>query len=83
MYLYETIDKLVLLTLEGYVTEPEFDEIREKLQSGRDNGQELVVSIDLSYLDREDSTREVEKGINDLLRFCHDSDIRVHFYRFQ
>jgi hypothetical protein len=84
MYLVEKISNLILITLEDDITESEIEEIKIKLakiaEKARDD---VVVSINLSEKAKQKEGMQftLEKKINELLKFCHLSGLRVYSYR--
>ena len=82
MFLIEKIDRLILLTIEGELKDGEVNSIKSKLKELIKTNDEIVLSIDLSYVNKKSVNYIEESKINEILEFCHVSGIRVHFYRF-
>lgn len=83
MYLVEKIGNLILITLEGDVSDEEIINIKSKLEKiGEVATDDVVVSFNLSPKKKSGMSFTLEMKINDLLKFCHLSGIRVYSYRF-
>lgn len=83
MYLVEKIGNLVLITLEGDVSEPEITSIKEQLKKVAEvPNDDVVVSFNLTQA-KKDSVIELENRKNELLKYCHLTGLRVYSYRFE
>jgi hypothetical protein len=83
MYLVEKIGSLILITLEGDLTEEEIQTIKAKLKTIAEVVQDdVVVSFNLSKQKDRSMSFILENKVNDLLKFCHISGLRVYSYRF-
>ena len=81
MYLVEKIGNLVLITLEGDVSEPEITSIKEQLKKVAEvPNDDVVVSFNLTQA-KKDSVIELENRKNELLKYCHLTGLRVYSYR--
>ena len=81
MYLVEKIGNLVLITLEGDVSEPEITSIKEQLKKVAEvPNDHVVVSFNLTQA-KKDSVIELENRKNELLKYCHLTGLRVYSYR--
>lgn len=84
MYLVEKISNLILITLEDDITESEIEEIKIKLAKIAEKAKDdVVVSINLSEKAKQKEGMQftLENKINELLKFCHLSGLRVYSYR--
>lgn len=83
MYLVEKIGNLILITLEGEVTDEEIDTIKVKLKKLAEVAtDDVVVSFNFSQKKGMRMSFIMEMKINELLKFCHLSGLRVYSYRF-
>ncbi len=83
MYLVEKIGNLILITIEGDVKEDEIELIKIKLTKIAEMVKDdVVVSFNLADQTRRAMNFTLETKINDLLKFCHLSGLRVYSYRF-
>jgi membrane protein insertase Oxa1/YidC/SpoIIIJ len=85
MYLVEKISNLILITLEDNISETEIEEIKIKLAKIAEKAKaDVVVSINLSEKakKKEIMNFSLENKINDLLKFCYLSGLRVYSYRY-
>ncbi len=83
MYLVEKIGNLILITLEGDVTDEEIDTIKSKLKKIAEVAtDDVVVSFNFSQQKGNRMSFTTEMKINELLKFCHLSGVRVYSYRF-
>ncbi|MCP4148944.1 MAG: hypothetical protein GY757_14450 [bacterium] len=83
MYLVEKIGNLILITLEGDVTDEEIDTIKSKLQKIAEVAtDDVVVSFNFSQQKGNRMSFTTEMKINELLKFCHLAGVRVYSYRF-
>ncbi len=81
MFLFEKIDKLVLITIEDEINSSEVDEIISKLESQISRGDEIVTSFDLTYMNQKTKTsKENRANLDRLLDYCHKHSIKIHFY---
>ncbi len=84
MYLVEKIGDLILITFEGEVTTDEIETIKAELKKiAQVATDDVVVSFNFSQKagnKRMSFTEEMK--INELLKFCHLSGLRVYSYRF-
>jgi len=82
MYLVEKIGNLILITVEGDITEEEVDIIKFQLAKIAEMAKDdVVVSFNLSEAESRGMTFTLENKINELLKFCHLSGLRVYSYR--
>ena len=83
MYLVEKIGNLILITLEGKVTDDEIITIKSKLKDIAEVVKDdVVVSFNLQPQKIQAMSFTLESKVNDLLKFCHISGLRVYSYRF-
>ncbi|MCK5058283.1 MAG: hypothetical protein KAT34_16640 [Candidatus Aminicenantes bacterium] len=83
MYEVEKIGNLVLITLEGDVSEEEIASIKDQLKKVAEvPNDDVVVSFNLTKL-KKSTSFEIENRKNELLKFCHLSGLRVYSYRFE
>jgi hypothetical protein len=82
MYLVEKIGNLILITVEGDITGDEIETIKTQLtkiaEMARDD---VVVSFNLTDDVKGEMTFSLENKVNELLKFCHLSGLRVYSYR--
>ena len=84
MYLVEKISNLILITLEDNITEAEIEEVKIKLTRIAEMAKDdVVVSINMSdkAKQKEGMQFTLENKINELLKFCYLSGLRVYSYR--
>lgn len=84
MYLVEKISKLILITLEDNITEAEIEEVKIKLTKIAEMAtDDVVVSINMSDRAKQKESMQfsLENKINELLKFCYLSGLRVYSYR--
>jgi hypothetical protein len=84
MYLVEKISNLILITLEDDITEAEIEEVKIKLSKIAEMAKDdVVVSINLSEKAKQKKGMQftLENTINELLKFCYLSGLRVYSYR--
>jgi hypothetical protein len=84
MYLVEKISNLILITLEDNITEAEIEEVKIKLTKIAEMAKDdVVVSINLSEKAKQKEAMQftLENKINELLKFCYLSGLRVYSYR--
>jgi hypothetical protein len=85
MYLVEKIGNLVLITLEDDIAHTEIEEIKIQLTRIAEKAKDdVVVSINMSEKakKKEKMNFTLENKINELLKFCYLSGLRVYSYRF-
>ena len=85
MYLVEKISNLVLITLEDDIADSEIEEIKIQLARIAEKAKDdVVVSINLSDKAKKKKGMQftLENKINELLKFCHLSGLRVYSYRY-
>lgn len=83
MYLVEKIGNLILITLEGEITDEEIDTIKVKLKKLAEVAtDDVVVSFNFSQHKGMRMSFIMEMKINELLKHCHLSGLRVYSYRF-
>jgi len=84
MYLVEKIGNLILVTFEGDVTHIEIDTIKNELKEIAEVAvDDVVVSFNFSQKKEPGLSFTLEQKINELLKFCHISGLRVYSYRFE
>lgn len=84
MYLVEKIGNLILVTFEGDVTHIEIDTIKNELKKIAEVAvDDVVVSFNFSQKKEPGLSFTLEQKINELLKFCHISGLRVYSYRFE
>jgi len=84
MYLVEKIGNLILVTFEGDVTHVEIDTIKNELKKIAEVAvDDVVVSFNFSQRKEQGLSFTLEQKINELLKFCHLSGLRVYSYRFE
>lgn len=84
MYLVEKIGNLVLITLEDDIAHTEIEEIKIQLTKIAEKAKDdVVVSINMSEKakKKEKMNFTLENKINELLKFCYLSGLRVYSYR--
>jgi hypothetical protein len=85
MYLVEKISNLILITLEDNITETEIEEVKIQLTKIAEMAKDdVVVSINLSEKVKQEEGMQftLENKINELLKFCYLSGLRVYSYRY-
>ena len=83
MYLVEKIGNLILVTFEGDVTNIDVDTIKSELKKIAEVAvDDVVVSFNFSQKKDQGLSFTLEQKINELLKFCHLSGLRVYSYRF-
>jgi len=83
MYEVEKIGNLVLITLEGDISEEEIYSIKDQLKKVAEvPNDDVVVSFNLTKT-KKATAFEIENRKNELLKFCHLSGLRVYSYRFE
>jgi hypothetical protein len=85
MYLVEKISNLILITLEDNITETEIEEVKIQLTRIAEMAKDdVVVSINLSEKAKQEEGMQftLENKINELLKFCYLSGLRVYSYRY-
>ena len=84
MYLVEKIGNLILVTFEGDVTHIEIDTIKNELKKIAEVAvDDVVVSFNFSQKKEPGLSFTLEQKINELLKFCHLTGLRVYSYRFE
>ena len=84
MYLIEKIGNLILITLEDDIADTEIEEIKTQLARIAEKAtDDVVVSINLSdqAKKQEKMNFTMENKINELLKYCYLSGLRVYSYR--
>ncbi|MCP4213211.1 MAG: hypothetical protein GY765_01085 [bacterium] len=83
MFLVEKIGNLILITFEGEITAEEIETIKEKLKEIAEVAtDDVVVSFNFSQKKGARMSFTMEMKINELLKFCNLSGLRVYSYRF-
>lgn len=85
MFLVEKISNLILITIEEDITEAEIEEVKIKLTKIAEMAKDdVVVSINMSEKakQKEEMQFTLESKINELLKFCYLSGLRVYSYRY-
>jgi len=83
MYLVEKIGNLILITIEGEIQDEEIEVIKSRLTRIAEMAKDdVVVSFNLTEHTKSKMSFTLEHKINDLLKFCHLSGLRVYSYRF-
>ncbi len=83
MYLVEKIGNLILVTFEGDVKDIDIDTIKGELKKLAEVAvDDVVVSFNFSQKKDQGLSFTLEQKINELLKFCHLSGLRVYSYRF-
>jgi hypothetical protein len=85
MFLVEKISNLILITIEENITAAEIEEIKTQLTKIAEMAKDdVVVSINLSEQakQQEKMSYTLESKINELLKFCYLSGLRVYSYRY-
>jgi hypothetical protein len=82
MYLVEKIGNLILITVEGEITDKEVENIKSQLTKVAEMAKDdVIVSFNLGNGITGKMTFTLENKINQLLKFCHLSGLRVYSYR--
>ena len=82
MYLVEKIGNLILITVEDDISPEEIENIKIQLTKLAELAKDdVVVSFNLSDSDKSGLSFTIEHKINELLKFCHLSGLRVYSYR--
>jgi hypothetical protein len=82
MYLVEKIVNLILITVEDDINDDEIENIKTQLTKLAEMAKDdVVVSFNLSDQSKAGMNFTLEKKINELLKFCHLSGLRVYSYR--
>ena len=82
MYLVEKIGNLILITVEGDISQEEVDTIKTQLTRIAEMAKDdVVVSFNLTEKAKGKMTFTLENKVNELLKFCHLSGLRVYSYR--
>ncbi|UCH97982.1 MAG: hypothetical protein JSV88_14310 [Candidatus Aminicenantes bacterium] len=85
MYLVEKISNLILITIEDDLSDKEVKEIKRQLAKVAEMAKDdVVVSINMSDQAKEQKGMNftLENKINELLKFCYLSGLRVYSYRY-
>jgi hypothetical protein len=88
MYLVEKIGKLILITLEGLVTDQEVETVKKHLkeiidkENKDDADEELVVSVSTKPPAGEELTPEMKKYILEIVEFCEKNELRIYSYNY-
>jgi hypothetical protein len=83
MYLVEKTGNLILITIEGEIHDDEIEIIKTKLTKIAEMAKDdVVVSFNLTDQVKSRMSFTLEIKINELLKFCHLSGLRVYSYRF-
>ncbi|UCH95679.1 MAG: hypothetical protein JSV88_02220 [Candidatus Aminicenantes bacterium] len=81
MYLVEKIGELILVTLEGPVTNEEIQAVKHQLKDMAELEDEAVVSLNLSTLEGTRISINDEKSrYNEIIEFCNKHNIRIYSY---
>jgi hypothetical protein len=79
----EKIGNLILITVEGDIDDKQIDEIKTKLTKIAEIAKDdVVVSFNLAEQAKPLMNFTLENKVNDLLKFCHLTGLRVYSYRF-
>jgi hypothetical protein len=82
MYLVEKIGNLILITVEDDIVSEEIENIKVQLTRLAEMAKDdVVVSFNLSDPEKVELNSALEHKINELLKFCHLSGLRVYSYR--
>ena len=84
MYLVEKISNLILITIEDNIKTEEIEEIKVQLTKIAEMSKDdVVVSINMSERAKQERIQfTLENKINELLKFCYLSGLRVYSYRY-
>jgi collagenase-like PrtC family protease len=84
MHLVEKIGNLILVTFEDELTYRDIEEIKAELKKIAEVSlDDVVVSFNFSQRRTQGLSFTLEQKINELLKFCHLSGLRVYSYRFE
>ncbi len=79
----EKIGNLILITVEGDIDDKQIDEIKTKLTKIAEIAKDdVVVSFNLAEQAKPLMNFTLENKVNELLKFCHLTGLRVYSYRF-
>ena len=79
----EKIGNLILITIEGDIQDEEIEVIKSRLTRIAEMAKDdVVVSFNFTEKTKNRMSFTLEHKINDLLKFCHLSGLRVYSYRF-
>ncbi len=82
MYLVEKIGNLILITIEGDIADDEIEVIKSQLARIAEMAKDdVVVSFKLSDQAKDGMNFTLENKINELLKFCYLTGLRVYSYR--
>jgi hypothetical protein len=82
MYLVEKIGTLILITVEDDIAVDEIENIKHQLTKLAETAKDdVVVSFNLTDQVKGGMNFSLENKINELLKFCHLSGLRVYSYR--
>jgi len=82
MYLVEKIGNLILITVEDGINDDEIANIKVQLTKLAEIAKDdVVVSFNLSDQTKAGMNFTLEKKINEVLKFCYLSGLRVYTYR--
>ena len=83
MYLLEKIGQLILITLEGQVSNEEIENIRNQLMEiiDKEGIDEVVVSLSTSPPKADETTPEMQESMLEIIEFCNEHSIRIYSYR--
>jgi hypothetical protein len=82
MYLVEKIGHLILITVEDDIALEEIKNIKTQLTKLAEMAKDdVVVSFNLSDQSKSEYNTTLENKINELLKFCYLSGLRVYSYR--
>ena len=83
MYQLEQIGNLILVSLEGQVKDEEIEYINKqlkKLSAMEEDGEEVVVSLNIANLDGSKKLIQSESALNKIVDFCVENNIRLYSY---
>ncbi len=83
MYLLEKIGQLILITLEGLVSNEERENIKNQLKKiiDKEGIDEVVVSLSTSPPEADKTTPEMQESMQEIIEFCNEHGIRIYSYR--
>lgn len=83
MYLLEKIGQLILITLEGQVSNEEIENIKNQLMEiiNKEGIDEVVVSLSTSPPKVDKTTPEMQESMQEIIEFCNEHGIRIYSYR--
>jgi hypothetical protein len=82
MFLVEKIGNLILITIEGDIEDNQIENIKTKLTKIAEMAKDdVVVSFNLTERTRNEMSFTMENKINELLKYCHLTGLRVYSYR--